>query len=503
MRSSVWGFGSLHGFVGLTLAALACGDDTTSGQPSVPAVSAPNEVGPADAAPNAVDIAGTWLGTLALPPAPIRFVLDIRRGPGGEWTGTADSPDQGGFGIPITSIDVTGDQVVVRLDELAIEYSGKLSSDGQTLTGTLRQAGTPFPLTLERQAGPLDYRRPQDPVAPFPYTTAEVTFPSEDPGVTLAGTLVSPQGAGPFTTVVLITGSGPQNRDEELLNHRPFLVLADALARANLAVLRFDDRGVGASTGDFDAATSLDFAADVRGAVSYLRSQTLVPVGSIGLVGHSEGGLIAPIVADGNADIAFLVLLAGPAVDGETIVISQGRAINAAAGVPLTQLDAEEVTQRRVYACFRSPEAGDAGADAGAVTEAALDACLRRELAAAGVSDSDMAANLAPLQSAWSRFFITYDPAPTLRRTQVPVLALNGSLDLQVLASVNLPVMRAALAEAGNPLSSVSELPGLNHLFQHATTGAPAEYGLIAETMAPEVLAQVAQWIGSLPANGP
>jgi uncharacterized protein len=364
---------------------------------------------------------------------------------------------------------------------------------------SIPQESTP----LERQPGPLEYRRPQDPVAPFPYDTAEVTFPSEDPGVTLAGTLISPQGPGPFETVVLITGSGPQNRNEELLNHRPFLVLADALARANVAVLRFDDRGVDGSTGNFDTATSLNFAADVRGAVNYLRSQTQVPVGSIGLVGHSEGGLIAPIVADGNADVAFLVLLAGPAVDGETILISQGRAINAAAGVPAAQLDAEEAQQRRLYVCFHSPDAADAGADAGVVTAAALDTCLRQELRAAGLSDAEMAPTLAQLESPWIRFFITYDPAPALRRTQVPVLALNGSLDLQILASVNVPVMQAALAEAGNPRSSVSELPGLNHLFQHALTGAPGEYGLITETMAPEVLERVAEWIGGLPASGP
>jgi pimeloyl-ACP methyl ester carboxylesterase len=329
-------------------------------------------------------------------------------------------------------------------------------------------------------------------VPPFPYDTLDVTFASDAPGVTLAGTLTWPQGPGPFTTVVLITGSGPQDRNEELLNHRPFLVLADALTRANVAVLRYDDRGVAASTGDFAAATTLDFAADVRGAVDYLRSQTTFPVGSIGLVGHSEGGLIAPMVAEGNADVSFLVLLAGPSVDGATIIISQGRAIAAADGATPAELDAAEAQQRAAFACLGDP---DAPLDA-------VDVCLRQTLAEQGLTEPDLTPVLAQLESPWMRWFLTYDPAPVLRRTQIPVLALNGSLDLQVLASLNVPVMQAAFEEAGNTQASVVELPGLNHLFQHAVTGSPSEYGLIPETLAPEVLEQIGEWIGSLPARG-
>jgi uncharacterized protein len=510
-RTVVRGCGSRHGLVWLALTALSlsCGDDDT---PPAPApVPADAGLGPADAAPSiAAEFAGTWLGTVEVASGPIRFVLNLEHGAGGVLAGTADSPDQGSFGIPITSVDVTGYHVIVRLDAIALAVSADLSMDGETLTGTLRQGGASLPIVFVRQPGPIDYSRPQDPVPPFPYDTVEVTFPSEEAGVTLAGTLISPRGAGPFTTVVLITGSGPQDRNEELANHRPFLVLADALARSNVAVLRFDDRGVGDSTGNFDAATTLSFAADVRGAVSYLRSQTQVPVGPIGLVGHSEGGLIAPLVAEGNADVGFLVLLAGPAVDGEAIVVSQRRALDSAMGVPAEQLDANDAQQHALYACFRNPGAAstaDAGVDAGVseagVTDAELDACLHQVLTGAGLSEVEVVPALAQLESPWTRFFITYDPAPALRRTRVPVLALNGSLDLQVIASVNVPVMRAALAEAGNPLSSVSELPGLNHLFQHATTGAPSEYALIDETMAPEVLAQVAAWIGSLPAPTP
>lgn len=469
----------------MLVAAVSCGDSAT--------VIGAEPVAVADAGVEDVDISGTWLGTLEMPPIPLRIVFNFERSADGTWSGTADSPDQGSFGVPISRVDVTGDRVVVQLLSVDFELRGQVSSDGQTLSAVAEQAGGSIPVTLVRQAGPLDYRRPQDPVPPFPYNSADVTFPSETPGVTLAGTLLWPEGPGPFTTVVLVTGSGAQNRNEELLNHRPFLVLADALARANVAVLRYDDRGFGESTGDFAAATTADFAEDARGAVSFLRSAPNFPVGAIGLVGHSEGGIIAPLVADENADVSFLVLLAAPGVEGREIILSQGRALGLAEGLPPAQVDAAEVQQRAVYACFEGPEQ-DPGA---------LDACLRTVLAAAGLSEAEAAPALRDLQAPWLRWFVTYDPAPVLRRTLVPILALNGSLDLQVPASQNVPALRAAFEAAGNGRATVAELPGLNHLFQHAMTGSPREYALIEETMAPEVLTQVADWIAALPAAVP
>jgi uncharacterized protein len=291
--------------------------------------------------------------------------------------------------------------------------------------------------------------------------------------------------------VVLITGSGAQNRNEDLLNDRPFLVLADALTRAGVAVLRHDDRGVGQSTGDFAAATTEDFAQDTRGALSFLREQTQAAVGTIGLIGHSEGGIIAPLVADGNADVGFLVLLAGPAIDGEAVLVSQVRAIGAANGSPPAELDVVEAQQRALYACFEGPDQ----------PLAELDACLSTVLASQAASEAETAPLRADLERPWMRWFMTYDPAPVLRRTLVPLLALNGSLDLQVLASLNVPALEAAFQEAGNERASVFELPGLNHLFQHATTGSPSEYAQIEETMAPEVLSQIAEWIVGLPPN--
>lgn len=461
--------------------SFSCGD---AGSPSR------NESTEGPRAPRAgIDIAGTWLGTLQVPPAPLRVVFNIEPDADSSWKGTADSPEQGGIGIPITQIDVSGERVVVRIESIGVVFSGQLSNDGQTLSGTLEQDGDAVPLSMDRQLGPLDYRRAQDPLPPFPYREASVSFPSEDPEVTLAGTLTWPQGPGPFTAVVLVTGSGPQNRNEELLNHRPFLVLADALARANIAVLRYDDRGVGESTGDFDTATTFDFVADTRAAVSYLRSQTELEVGQIGLAGHSEGGLIAPLAAEDNPDVGFLVLLAAPGVDGKSILVSQSRAIGAANGVDAAELDASEALQQALYGCFGDPND----------PLRTLDSCLREQLQIAGVGGEELASTLAQLETPWMRQFIVYDPAPVLRRTRVPVLALNGSLDLQVLASMNVPALELAFREGGNAQATVEELPGLNHLFQHAMTGSPAEYGLIEETMATDVLTHIADWIERVP----
>jgi alpha/beta superfamily hydrolase len=432
------------------------------------------------------DVSGTWLGAIPVGGISLRVVFNLSRN-GDGFAGTMDSPDQGAFGIPISQIDVHGRHMALAAAAIGASFAGDLSADGSTLAGTATQAGESTPLVLHKQPGPLDYRRPQDPVAPYPYNSVDVTFANSDAGITLAGTLTWPQGAGPFTAAVLIAGSGPNNRNEELMNHRPFLVLSDALTRAGIATLRYDKRGVGLSSGDYAAATSPDFAADARAAVVYLRSQTSFVASTIGLIGHSEGGLLGPMAADGNPDVAFLVLLAGPGVPGDQTLISQAHAISVAEGTPPAQLAQADALNPLIYACFRATS-----------DPKELETQLRTVLASSGATAAQQASALAELTTPWMRFFVTYDPAPVLTRTRIPVLALNGSLDLQVLPDLNLPPIQQALQDAGNQQATVQKLEGLNHLFQHATTGSPMEYGTIDETMAPEVLAQIAGWIVSL-----
>jgi uncharacterized protein len=424
------------------------------------------------------DVSGTWLGSLTVNGAPLRIVFNLTA----DAKGTLDVPEQGILAHPLSQVDVTGRHLELQMTDLGARYEGDVADDGQSIDGTFRQGLMTVALPLEKQPGPLDYRRPQDPVAPYPYHSEDVTFANSAAGVTLAGTLTWPEGEGPFKTVVLLAGSGPNDRDEEVYNHRPFLVLSDALTRAGIATLRYDKRGVDDSTGNYEAATSLDFAADARAAVAYLRAQDHFTVSSVGLVGHSEGGILAPLAAAENPDVAYLVMLAGPGVPGGEIIISQDRAIAAANGTPKSALDENEAIERQVFACFKNTS-----------DPVELEKQIRAVLNAAGVPAADQNALLANINTPWMRFWVTYDPAPVLTRTAIPVLALNGSLDLQVLADLNLPPIRTALA--GNSQATVEELDGLNHFFQHATTGSPAEYAAIDETMAPEVLNQVAAWI--------
>jgi uncharacterized protein len=442
-----------------------------------------------------VDVTGTWLGSLNVPDhGPLRLVFNLTPDTGGAsrsgsaFKGTLDSPDQGALANPLTSVTVDRRHVAIWAAALSLSFDGSVQSNSDTIQGTFTQGSLSLPLTLTRQPGPLNYRRPQDPIqdpsVPLPYHSREVTFPSSAAGVTLAGTLTWPEGPGPFKAVVLVAGSGPLNRNEELSNHRPFLVLADALARAGVASLRYDKRGVGASTGDYAAATSADFATDARAGVAFLRTQTDFAVSSTGIAGHSEGGLVGPLAADANDAVAFLVLLAAPAITGEEVLVGQHRAIAAASGASPAELDAAEKLDRKLYACFW--ETSD---------PVMLEQKLRAVLTEAGLARLDQGPTLAALNTAWMRAFVVYDPIPVLQRTKVPVLALNGSLDLQVLAAQNLPPLRAALGPDGATRATVREVAGVNHLFQHAETGSPEEYGAITETMAPEVLSEVSAWI--------
>jgi pimeloyl-ACP methyl ester carboxylesterase len=433
------------------------------------------------------EVSGTWLGTIEEADVSTRVVFNLARAIDGKHYGTVDVPEEGQIALPLDRCEVLGRHVDLGVSQPGATFSGDLSDDGTRIEGILTQASQTMSMVMHKQPGRLDYRRPQDPVPPYPYNHVDVSFDGGEPGMALAGTLTWPQGTGPFRAAILIAGSGPNNRDEEMLNHRPFHVLADALTRAGIATLRYDKRGVGRSRGNYNSATSFDFASDARAAARYLLAQANFPVERLGFIGHSEGGLIGPLAAEGNPDVSFLVLLAGPAVRGDEILVSQRLAIGALQGMDEAVLATNEAFLRRIYACFFSTTLVDE-----------LRGQLRVLLAEAGMNGVDLQNLVAEFTSPWMRTFVVYDPAPVLTRTQIPVLALNGSLDSQVLPGLNLPAIRKALQDAGNTHATVQELPGLNHLFQHATTGDPSEYGRLTETMSPEVLTQVGVWIAGL-----
>jgi fermentation-respiration switch protein FrsA (DUF1100 family) len=346
--------------------------------------------------------------------------------------------------------------------------------------------GSPLPLTLKRikDQSELELRRPQNPVKPYPYREEDVTYTIKAAGNTLAATLTVPPGKGPFPAVLLIVGSGPHDRDESLMGHKPFLVLSDYLTRKGIVVLRADKRGVGKSTGDYATATTADFAADAEAGVAFLKSRPEVDPHKIGLIGHSEGGIIAPLAAVADPDVAFIVLMAGSGVPGDQIIVEQARLIAEAGGETKEKAAADAEKERETLALVETEK-----------DPAALNKLLGIKLAAEGVPDAQIAAQTKALTSPWIRYFLTYDPATALRKLTCPVLALSGEKDLQVPPAQNLPAIRKALEESGNKHVEVDELPGLNHLFQTAKTGSPSEYAQIEETMSPVALDKIAAWI--------
>jgi pimeloyl-ACP methyl ester carboxylesterase len=439
--------------------------------------------------PTIVGLDGDWAG--ALPTATggkLRLVLHIGTGTNGT-VALIDSPDQMAFGMPLSGLERTGQAVRFQQKTITATYAGTLSADGKTLSGIFTQAGESAPLNFSWGATTrAAAKRPQTPVKPYPYREEEVAFDSA-PGVRLAGSLTLPAGKGPFPVAVMITGSGAQDRDETLFDHKLFLVIADRLTRDGVAVLRTDDRGTAKSTGEFAKATSEDFAGDARAAVAYLRARPDIDPRRVGLIGHSEGGMIGPMVAALDPKIAFVVMLAGPGAPVHELMVGQRAAVARAMGAAPAAVAQNEALMSRVEAAL-----------AGVKDPEAATAVATKVLTEGGLPPTAVKAQAAMLSSPWFRWFIAYDPAPTLAKLRMPVLALDGDKDTQVVSSQNLPPIRAALK--ANPDATVMELPGLNHLFQTATTGGPGEYAQIEETISPAALTLISGWVVKHTAEG-
>ena len=425
--------------------------------------------------------AGAWSGTIKAPPVPIDVVIVLQQESPDAWTGTIDIPAQGASGRPLEQITISPPNVTFAIKGVAgaPTFTGVLSADGQTIDGTVKQGRATMPFTLTRRSDAAEAqaaikpRRPQEPARPFPYDEEEVTYKNGD--VTLAGTLTRPRSGGPFPAVALITGSGAEDRDETMVGHKPFLVLADYLTRHGIAVLRADDRGVGGSTGRVNDSTSVDFAEDALAGVRLLKSRKDIDATHIGLIGHGEGGLIAPIAATRSTDVAFIVMMAGPGLPGEDILYLQGAAIAKAAGAPDAAIAANRAVLEKIFTIVKT------------VDDPASRAAQVRAIAPLGQADA--------MVTPWFRYFLTYDPRPTLRAVRCPVLAINGEHDLQVPYQENVAAIKAALDEGGNRDHTIEMLLGLNHLFQTSATGLPGEYARIEETIAPAALERITDWI--------
>ena len=427
-------------------------------------------------------IEGYWKGEMNVGVQKLETAFDIKVVENG-YTATFDVPAQGAYDIPVDETTFQDGRLQMTMSAMGASYKGTLK-DG-VIEGEFTQHGMTFPLNLARaEMKEQKKTRPQDPQPPFKYQIEEVTFVNKKEGNTLVGTLTIPEGDGPFPAMVLVSGSGQQNRDEELMNHRPFWVIADYCARHGIAVLRYDDRGVGGSDGEVMNATSMDFSYDAEAAFDYLRNRKEINATKVGILGHSEGGIINFMVSARRPEVAFLVSLAGPSVNGIEVLKEQQAAILRASGMP------EEMVQF----------SGNANAQMFDIIETSndreeADSLLRQLLKGWGYNEELTEQTVGQMASPWMYYFLRYDPTDAIVKTNCPALLLNGSKDLQVIASQNLPGYEKIIAEHGKTNLTLRELPDLNHLFQHCETGSPNEYFEIEETISPEVLQRIVDFV--------
>jgi len=437
---------------------------------------------------------GLWKGKLAAGAVKLRIVLAAQHSPQEGWSGYVQSPDQTPQKFPLTRVDWLADTQSFRYCVPSLSAALELTpnEDGSQVEGTFIQGAARLPITLERTevVGPL--RRPQTPKPPYPYDEEDVTYRNELQDVSLAGSLTLPRGEGSFPAVLLISGSGAQDRNGMVFEHQPFRVIADDLTRRGIAVLRVDDRGVGESTaGNVAAPTTADLATDVVAGVSFLAAHDRIDAGKLGLIGHSEGGIIAPLVARDDPRVAWLVLLAAPGVPGIDLLTSQNEALSLAAGHSAEDVKTGVAAQRALFEVALRTDLSRDG-----VREQVRE-LLQSAATAAGevIDEAQMATAIAELESPWLLWFLRHDPAVVLREVTCPVLALNGTLDLQVPWQANLGAIRSALSEAQNESVRIQELVGLNHMFQTAETGLVSEYVELEETFAPSALTLLGDWL--------
>jgi len=431
---------------------------------------------------------GVWQGALKGNGMRLRLQLHVSHDDQKHLVAALDSPDQGVSGLPATKVSQKEAIFHFEIPVVNGVYEGTLNTAKSAMSGSWTQNDVTRDLKFQRSDQLLALVRPQNPVKPYPYREEELAFPNDQAKISLAGTLTLPSGQGPFPAAILIGGSGPHDRNENIAGHRPFLVIADRLTRKGVAVLRFDKRGIGKSTGAYDQATSEDFASDVQAALSYLKSRKEIDPKRIGLIGHSEGGLIAPMVAARSKEVAWIVLLAAPGLKGEDTLLLQSELILRTAGVNDEQIAKTREFNKQVYALVRQE-------DDPAKLQTKLNQLVESSGMGAALLPADLQSQVRLMTSPWFRFFLDYDPVPVLQKTRCPVLALNGEKDLQIASKENLEQIRKAFQQGGNTDFQATELPGLNHLFQHGPTGSPTEYGGIEETIAPEALNSISDWV--------
>ncbi len=441
---------------------------------------------------------GLWEGKLNAG-VELRIVFHIQQN-NGVFSATMDSPDQNANGIPCSKVTVTNDSIIIELDVAHAAYKAKQDND-TTLTGLWQQGTASLPLVVHKVNAISVSNRPQTPKPPYPYNSEDVEYDNADKSVHFGATITYPKEGSNFPAAILITGSGQQDRDETLFDHKPFAVIADYLTKKGFAILRVDDRGKGKTTGDVNNATSKDFADDVEASLLYLQTRKEINLKKIGLIGHSEGGLIADLVAAKNKNIAFVIMLAGPGEKGSVLMAEQTGAILQSVGV---NQQAAASYQNFYLQILNHTLTEKDSATAFAKTwtdykqwEPTIDSSIRKQLQITSDEDSKKAISsiIHKTNTPWFTYFLKTDPQDYIKQFQCKVLALNGDKDVQVIANSNLAGIEAALKQSHSPAYETHKMKGLNHLFQHCKTCSPNEYGQLEETFAPEALQMMADWL--------
>ncbi|WP_026704170.1 alpha/beta hydrolase family protein [Flavobacterium soli] len=437
------------------------------------------------------EIAGQWFGTIEIQGTKLNLIFNIRKDSNG-YAATMDSPEQGVRGIPINTVSFQSPNLKMGIEIAGIEYNGTLKASNEII-GTFSQGGANFPLNLIQNKDVK--KRPQEPTE-FNYYVENITFQNKKDNISLGGTLTLPSKEGKFPVVVLISGSGAQNRDSELLGHKSFLVIADYLTKRGIGVLRFDDRGVGESKGDRNIATTKDFATDVSAAVEYLKTRKEVNIKKIGLIGHSEGGIIAPMVAANSKDISYIVLLAGTGIPGDELLIQQTYLVGKAAGMSEEELKETQADNAKIYDIIKTEKNLEtAKQKLTAIIQASFDELPADQKPSQEEINTVISQQIGMIASPWFQYFVTYNPSLILKDVKCPVLVLNGEKDVQVPSKVNTQAIKNALEKGGNKKVTVVELPNMNHLFQECVTCSVDEYEKIEQTFSPIALAQIGDWI--------
>ncbi len=427
-------------------------------------------------------IEGTWHGNIEIPNQKLPFVIHITK-EGNELKATFDSPDQGAFDIEMPEIRFENNTLHLAHPQMMMTYEGTLINEN-AINGTFKQGGQSFTLNLTK--GEFKRNRPQEPQPPFSYKTEDITFENKEAGIKLAGTLTIPNGNKKFPVVVLVAGSGPNDRNEELFGHKPFLVLADHLTKNGYAVLRYDKRGVASSEGDFASATVFDFANDTKAAINYLKNRKEIDNDKIGILGHSEGGMVAQIIVSEDTSLDFIILMAAPGIKGSEVLILQTDILAKTMEVPESTRAINKKVNNDIYNIIMESNDID-------LAKKELFAYYESHSSLSQLSKEQINQQVLNSTTDWTRAFLKFNPQDYLPKINCHVLAINGTKDLQVTSVENLAGISKGLGMKGN--LKIISYEGLNHLFQAATTGLPDEYGMIETTIEPKVLEDIVQWL--------